>query len=112
MPLALKIQSLNHWTTTGLATKSSLTLGIPWTVAHQSMRFPRQEYWSGLPFPSHASFLPGTGDLPEPEIGCVSYIEGRFFAAEPSGNPRGHQGSSLFIHYLMATWLPPAFWLL
>ena len=27
----------------------------PWTVAHQallSMGFPRQEYWSGLPFPS------------------------------------------------------------
>ena len=28
---------------------------IPWTVAHQappSMGFSRQEYWSGLPFPS------------------------------------------------------------
>ena len=27
----------------------------PWTVAHQallSMEFSRQEYWSGLPFPS------------------------------------------------------------
>ena len=27
----------------------------PWTIAHQaplSMRFPRREYWSGLPFPS------------------------------------------------------------
>ena len=26
----------------------------PWTIAHQaplSMGFPRQEYWSGLPFP-------------------------------------------------------------
>ena len=32
----------------------------PWTVAHQaplSMGFPKQEYWSGLPFPS-------PGDLP------------------------------------------------
>ena len=32
----------------------------PWTVAHQappSMEFSRQEYWSGLPFPS-------PGDLP------------------------------------------------
>ena len=30
----------------------------PWTVAHQaplSMGFSRQEYWSGLPFPSPAS---------------------------------------------------------
>ena len=35
-----------------------------WTVAHQaslSMGFPRQEYWSGLPFPS-------LGDLPNPGI--------------------------------------------
>ena len=34
----------------------------PWTVALQaplSMGFPRQEYWSGLPFPS-------PGDLPDP----------------------------------------------
>ena len=36
----------------------------PWTVARQaplSMGFPRQEYWSGLPFPS-------LGDLPETGI--------------------------------------------
>ena len=35
-----------------------------WTVAHQallSMGFSRQEYWSGLPFPS-------PGDLPDPGI--------------------------------------------
>ena len=33
------------------------TLTAPWTVACQaplSMGFPRQEYWSGLPFPSLA----------------------------------------------------------
>ena len=36
----------------------------PWTVARQaplSMGFSRQEYWSGLPFPS-------PGDLPNPGI--------------------------------------------
>ena len=36
----------------------------PWPVACQaslSMRFPRQEYWNGLPFPS-------PGDLPDPGI--------------------------------------------
>ena len=36
----------------------------PWIVAHQaplSMGFPRQEHWSGLPFPP-------PGDLPEPGI--------------------------------------------
>ena len=35
-----------------------------WTVAHQaslSMGFPRQEYWSGLPFSSSA-------DLPDSQI--------------------------------------------
>ena len=40
----------------------------PWTVAHQaslSMGFSRQEYWSGLPFPS-------PGDLPNPEIKPMS----------------------------------------
>ena len=35
--------------------QSCLTLWLPWTVAYQaplSMEFSRQEYWSGLPFPS------------------------------------------------------------
>ena len=35
--------------------QSCPTLCDPWTVAHQappSMGFSRQEYWSGLPFPS------------------------------------------------------------
>ena len=48
----------------GLVTKSCLTLATPWTVACQvplSMGFSRQEYWSGLPFPS-------PGDLPDPGI--------------------------------------------
>ena len=37
---------------------------VPWTVAHQAspfMGFSRQEYWSGLPFPSPV-------DLPDPGI--------------------------------------------
>ena len=44
----------------GLVTKSCTTLGTPWTVACQaplSMRFSRQEYWSGLPFASPGIFL-------------------------------------------------------
>ena len=39
----------------GLVAKSCPILAIPWTVTCQaplSMRFSRQEYWSGLPFPS------------------------------------------------------------
>ena len=38
-----------------LVAKSCPTLATPWTVACQallSMGFSRQEYWSGLPFPS------------------------------------------------------------
>ena len=51
----------------------------PWTVAHQaapSMGFLRQEYWSGLPFPT-------PGDLPDPGIKPVSLaspaLAGGFF---------------------------------
>ena len=43
---------------------SCSTLATPWTVAHQaplSMEFSRQEYWSGLSFPS-------LGGLPRPGI--------------------------------------------
>ena len=46
----------------GLVAKLSPTLVIPWIVAcqaHLSMGFSRQEYWSGLSFPS-------PGDLADP----------------------------------------------
>ena len=48
---------------------------LNWTAARQaplSLGFPRQEYWSGLPFPSPR-------DLPYTEIGPRSSIESRFF---------------------------------
>ena len=51
----------------------------PNTIAHQSplpVGFPRQEYWSGLPFPT-------PGDLPDPGIEPASLLSsalaGRFF---------------------------------
>ena len=50
-----------------LVAKSFSTLVTPWTVACQaplSMGFSRQEYWSGLPFPS-------PGDLPESNPGLL-----------------------------------------
>ena len=40
------------------------TLANSWTVVHQAplfMGFPREEYWSGLPFPS-------PGDSPNPGL--------------------------------------------
>ena len=62
-------------------------LWTSWTVAHHvplSMGFPRQEYWSGLPFP-----LPG--DLPdqgiEPSSPASPALSGRFFTTEPPGKP-------------------------
>ena len=48
----------------------------PWTVAHQfplSVGFSRQEYWSGLPFPS-----PGESSQPRDQT-QVSCIAGRHF---------------------------------
>ena len=63
------------------------TSATPWTVACQaplSMGFPRQEYWSGLPFPS-------PGDLPDPGIKPTSpespALADRFFTTEPAGKP-------------------------
>ena len=56
----------------------------PLTVAHQvplSMEFPRQEYWSGLPFPP-------PGDLSDPGIELVSpSLAGRFVTTEPPRKP-------------------------
>ena len=57
----------------------------PWTVAYQaplSMEFSRQEYWSGLPFPS-------PGDLPDPGI------EPGFPALQADSLPLSHPGSPL-----------------
>ena len=57
----------------------------PWTVAHQaplSMGFSRQEYWSGLPFPS-------PGDLPDPGIKPKSpTLQADTLTSEPPGKPR------------------------
>ena len=54
----------------------------PWTVAYQnppSMGFSRQEYWSGLPFPS-------PGDLPDPGIEPPSpALQADAFPSEPPG---------------------------
>ena len=62
----------------------SNSLEISWTLAHQdplSMAFPRQEYWSGLPFPS-------LGDLSDLGIEFASpALEGRFFTNDHQERP-------------------------
>ena len=56
----------------------------PWTVAHKaplSLGFSRQEYWSGLPFPS-------PGDLPNPGIKPRSpALQADALTSEPLGSP-------------------------
>ena len=69
-----------------LVTKSHLWLFLtPCTVACPvplSLEFPRQEYRSGLPFPS-------PGHLLNPGIECASFaLKGRFFFTEPPGMPK------------------------
>ena len=62
----------------------SNSFATPWTAARQaplSMGFCRQEYWSGLSFPS-------PGDLPDPGIEPASpALEGRLFTTEPPEKP-------------------------
>ena len=59
-------------------------LQSPWTVARQdplSMKFSRQEYCSGLPFPS-------PGDLPDPGIKPrSSALQADSLPSEPPGKP-------------------------
>ena len=66
----------------------------PWTVSHQaplSMGFPRQEYWSGLPFPS-------PGPLPDPETEPASLVSPTLqedsLPVELLGSPGCYRGSS------------------
>ena len=56
-----------------------------WTITHQapvSMGFSRQEYWSGLPFPS-------PGHLPDPGIEPGSpALQADSLLSEPPGKPK------------------------
>ena len=60
------------------------SFATPLIVAIQAplfMGFPRQEYWSVLPFPS-------PGDLSDPGMEPVSpVLAGGFFTIEPPGKP-------------------------
>ena len=68
----------------------------PWTVAYKappSMGFSRQEYWSGLPFPS-------PGDLPDPGIELESpALQAHALPSEPPGKPpvKTGQWATLFV---------------
>ena len=70
--LKVKVKSLSH----------ARLFVTPWTVGHQappSMGFPRQEYWSGLPFPS-PGYLPDPGIEPRPPA-----LQADALTSEPPG---------------------------
>ena len=79
-------------------------LAFPWTVACQaplSMEFSKQEYWSGLLFPS-------PGDYPDPGIKSVPLVfpalAGGFFTTVPPGKPLNSEISrSIFLQLLVPT---------
>ena len=77
-----------------LVDKLCQTIVTPRTVAHQvplSLGFPRQEYWSGLPFSS-------PGDLPDPGIEPMfPALAGEFFTTEPPGKPSKCIGLSFLV---------------
>ena len=83
---AMKVKSLSHvW-----------LFVTPWTIAPQSppsMGLSRQEYWSGLPFPS-------PGDLPNPgvELGSPA-LQADSLPSEPPGNPSSLPYSAQRSHF-------------
>ena len=74
----------------------------PWTVAYQaspSIEFSRQEYWSGLPFPS-------PGDLPDPGIKPRSPgLQADALPSEPEGKAlNAHVNNKRMTCYFMPLW--------
>ena len=64
----------------------------PWTVAHQappSMGFSRQEYWSGLPFPSAGDLLDSGIEPGSPTLQADALL------SEPPGKPNLDNTGSL-----------------
>ena len=85
----------NHFGAIPVCMLSHLQLfTTPWTIAHQaalSLKFSRQEYWSGLPFPTPRD-LPDPGIKPtSPTSPALAVIS---FTTEPHGKPHGAGGSN------------------
>ena len=74
---------------------------IPRTITYQtplSMEFSRQEYWSGVPFPS-------PGDLPDPGIELRSpVLHTDSLPSEPPGKPLCFLFVSLFLFFFGGVW--------
>ena len=81
------------WVLARSAAPSRPTLRGPGAAARQaplSMGFPRQEHWSGLPFPPPRS-------LHDPGVEPASpALAGRFFTTEPPGKSQPTEASLIF----------------
>ena len=77
---------------------------ILWTVAYQDpsyVEFSKQEYWSGLPFPS-------PGDLPNPGIEPRSpSLQADTLPSEPPGKPKGQHRCWILKRKRLQGWLTP-----
>ena len=72
----------------------SNSFATPWTAACQpplTMGFPRQEYWSGLPFPP-PGHLPNLGTEP-----AFPALAGGFFTTEQSGKSKTLIGVNFYM---------------
>ena len=65
-----------------------LLFETPWTITHQAhlcMGFSRQEYWTGLPFPTPEHL---SKPRVEPTSQVFPVLAGRFFTTAPPGKPQ------------------------
>ena len=84
LDIDLHVNDSNHYWKVKMKSLSHVRLFVTlWTVAHQaplSMGFSRQEYWSGLPFPS-PGYLPDPGMEPRSPT-----LQAHALTSEPPGN--------------------------
>ena len=91
----------------GLVAKPCLTLATPWTVAPQAplfMGFSRQEYLSGLPFPSPGHLL----DLGIKPMSPA--LAGRFLTTEPPGKASASKLMSRRMLISLKTYFSSTWW--
>ena len=89
--IVLEVKSLSH----------VQLFATPWTVAYQApwfMGFSREEYWSGLPFPS-------PGDLPNPGIEPRSFaLQTDALLSEPNWNVARNTGIKVLLMRMRTKW--------
>ena len=97
--ISLLLLFRSYWESCCYSLSRIRLFATPWTVARQSplsLGFPRQGYWSGLPFPP-------SGNLPDPGIEPVPpsspALTGRFFTIWATREDPLNSPGQLFSHY-------------